>query len=82
MGNCSVLVNNCIAHHSKELYIENEEKRFQRAFPGYKDTLETKNKRRQKFEQEFLEYQMHKEMETKMSDTEKIENYKRFTAAM
>ena len=73
----------CITHHSKELYIENEEKRFQRSFPGYKDTRETKNKRRKKSEQEFLEYlEYQKKTNQKLSDSDKIEKYKSFTETM
>lgn len=81
MGNCSVLVNNCIAHHNKELYIENKEKRFQRSHLPSNDTPEKKNKRRTQFEQDFLQYQHERmeELETNISDTEKIENYKKFT---
>ena len=46
MGCISSTMQACITHHSRELYVENEEKRFQRAFPGYKDTQELKKKKK------------------------------------
>jgi len=74
----------CITHHSRELYVENEEKRFQRAFPGYKDTQELKNNRRKKSEQEFLESNnaRRKWMGKNISDKDIVQNYKNFTAEM
>jgi len=82
MGNCLECINTCITHHSKELYIENQEKYFQRNFIGYKDTVELKAKRRKKFEQEFLEsLEKHRKfMGKKISDKDIIENYKSFTS--
>ena len=84
MGCMSSKIHACITHHSKELYIENEEKRFQRNYPGYKDTRENKNKRRKKSEQEFLEYDddRRQQMRTNISDTDIIQNYKNVTAEM
>ena len=84
MGICWGLANKCITHHSKELYIENEERHFQRACPGYKDTIEKKEKRRKKSEQEFLEsLEKHRIwMGKNISDNDIIENYKKFTIEM
>tara|TARA_B110000977_G_scaffold86541_1_gene115304 strand:- start:249 stop:512 length:264 start_codon:yes stop_codon:yes gene_type:complete len=83
MGICLECTNSCITHHSKELYIENQEKYFQRTFTGYKDTVELKAKRRKKFEQEFLEsLEKHRKWmgKKKISDKDIIENYKSFTS--
>ena len=84
MGCISSKIYACITHHSKELYIENEEKRFQRNYPGYKDTRENKNKRRKKYEQEFLKYDSdrRKNMRKNISDKDIIQNYKNFTVEM
>ena len=85
MGCMSTKMQTFITHHSKELYVENEEKRFQRAFQGYKDTLENKKKRREKSEKEFLEHD-NARMEwmegQNTSDANIIKNYKFFTAEM
>jgi len=84
MGCILFKMNACITHHSKELYIENEEKRFQRAYPGYKDTHVNKMKRRTKSEQEFLEDVKARRhwKGKKISDKEIIQNYKNYTAEM
>ena len=84
MGCISSTMQVCITHHSRELYVENEEKRFQRAFPGYKDTQELKNNRRKKSEQEFLESNnaRRKWMGKNISDKDIVQNYKNFTAEM
>jgi len=85
MGCISTKMQACITHHSKELYVENEEKRFQRAFPGYKDTLENKKRRREKSEKEFLEHDNARRKWTEgqnTSDANIIKNYKIFTAEM
>ena len=85
MGCISAKMDEFITHHSKELYIENEERRFQRACPGYKDTLENKKKRREKSCADFLEHDnaRRKWMEGKnISDAVIIQNYKNFTAEM
>jgi len=74
----------CDTHHSRQLYVENEEKRFQRACPGYNDKSEMKKKRRKKSEQEFDkdDKARRKIMGIKCSDAEIIRNYKKFTIAM
>ena len=84
MGCVSAKCDACITHHSKELYIENEEKRFQIAFPGYKDTHENKIKRREASEQYFLEYdrKRRQRMRKKISDKDIIQRYKNVTAEM
>jgi hypothetical protein len=85
MGCISEKMDKCITYHSKELYIENEEKRFQRAYVGYKDTIENKKKRRKKSEQDFLKNDnaRRKWMEGQnISDSDIIQNYKNFTAEM
>ena len=85
MGCISVKIDACITHHSKELYVENEEKRFQREFPGYKDTQELKNNRRKKSVQDFLEHDNARRKWTEgqnTSDANIIKNYKIFTAEM
>ena len=85
MGCISAKIDTCITHHSKELYVENEEKRFQREFPGYKDTQELKNNRRKKSVQDFLEHDnvTRKWMEGQnISDADIIKKYKKFTAEM
>ena len=85
MGCISSKMQACITHHSKELYVENEEKRFQRAFPGYRDTQELKNNRRKKSEQEFLESDNARRKwmgGRNTSDKDIIQNYKNVTAEM
>ena len=75
----------CVTHHSKQLYIENEERRFQRACPGYNDTSEMRKKRRNKSEQQFDKDDMarRKFVEGKnISDSNIIKNYKKVTAGM
>lgn len=75
-------MNACIAHHSKELYIEREEKRFQVSRIGNTDTPERKKKRRKKFEQDFLRGVEcdRKYMSKTTSDKDIVENYKKVTA--
>ena len=84
MGCISSKMNGCIEHHSRELYIEREEQRFQISRIGSTDTKERKKKRRKKFEQDFLRgVESHRKyMRKTKSDTEIVENYKKKTAAM
>ena len=84
MGCLSSTMNTCIEHHSKELYIEREENRFQRTRIGNTDTPERKNKRRKNFEQEFLRgvESNRKYVKTNTSDKDIVENYKKVTATM
>lgn len=84
MGCISSKMNGCIEHHSRELYIEREEQRFQISRIGSTDTKERKKKRRKKFEQDFLRgVECHRKyMRKTKSDTEIVENYKKKTAAM
>jgi len=86
MGNC---VDDCIAHHSKELYIENNERYHQRIHGNRPwkcwrrpdtDERRRKAKRRKIFEKEFLECRM--TVERNISDSEKVKRYKRATAAL
>ena len=74
----------CVTHHSRQLYVENEERRFRRACPGYNDTSEMKNKRTKKSEQQFDKDDMarRKFVKGNISDADIIENYKKKTAAM
>jgi len=84
MGCLSSRMNTCIEHHSKELYIERAETRFQRTRIGNTDTPERKKKRRKIYEQEFLRgVECHRKyMRKNISDADIIENYKKKTAAM
>ena len=77
-------MNACIEHHSKELYVENEEKRYQRTRIGCTDTLERKRERRRKFEQDFLEgvEAERKVMSRNSSDEDIVDRYKGITANM
>tara|TARA_B110000858_G_scaffold192565_1_gene243498 strand:- start:3043 stop:3276 length:234 start_codon:yes stop_codon:yes gene_type:complete len=77
-------MNACIEHHSKELYIERKEQRFERTRIGYTDSPERKKKRRKKFKQEFLRAveSERKYMKRNSSDKDIVENYKKITAAM
>jgi len=77
-------MNACIEHHSKELYIENQEKCFQRTRLGFTDTAERKKKRRKNFEQDFLKgvADQRKYMGRNTSDQDIVQNYKNFTAEM
>ena len=77
-------MNGCIEHHSRELYIEREEQRFQISRIGSTDTPERKQKRRKKFEQDFLRgvESQRKYMRKNTSDQDIVENYKKKTAAM
>lgn len=77
-------MNGCIEHHSRELYIEREEQRFQISRIGSTDTPERKQKRRKKFEQDFLRgvESQRKYMGKNTSDQDIVENYKKKTAAM
>lgn len=84
MGCMSSIMNGCIEHHSRELYIEREEQRFQISRIGSTDTPERKQKRRKKFEQDFLRgvESQRKYMGKNTSDQDIVENYKKKTAAM
>ena len=84
MGCISSRMNTCIEHHSKEIYIERAEKRFQRTRIGNTDTPERKKKRRKKFEQDFLRgVESNRKYITKnTSDKDIVENYKKVTAGM
>lgn len=75
-------MNACIEHHSKELHVENEEKRFQRTRIGCTDTPERKKERRRKFEQDFLEgvEAERKYMTRNLSDEDIVRQYKSATA--
>ena len=75
-------MNACIEHHSRELYIEREEQRFQISRIGNTDTDERKKKRRKKFEQDFLRGVEcdRKYMSKTTSDKDIVENYKKVTA--
>ena len=75
-------MNACIEHHSKELYVENEEKRFQMTRIGCTDTPERKQKRRRKFEQDFLKgvEAERKYMKRNLSDEDIVKQYKSVTS--
>jgi len=77
-------MNACVEHHSKELYVENEEKYFQRTRIGCTDTPERKKERRRKSEQDFLEVveAERKYMRRNSSDEDIVERYKRVTVNM
>ena len=77
-------MNACVEHHSKELHVEREEKRFQRTRIGCTDTPERKRERRRKFEKDFLEgvEVERKYMRRNLSDEDIIEQYKSVTARM
>ena len=75
----------CVTHHSRQLYVENEERRFRRACPGYNDTSEMKKKRRNKSEQQFDKDDMARRKFVKgknISDANIIKNYKKVTAGI
>ena len=85
MGCVSTKFNAFVTHHSKELFVENHEKRFHRNFQGCMDTCEKKNERRRKFEKEFLhDIEQEKIWQEKnmSSDAEKIAKYQRITITM
>jgi len=84
MGCISSKINSCIEHHSKELYIERKERRFQMSRVGCTDTPERKKKRRKQFEQEFLRAveSDRKFMKKNTSDINIIANYKKSTEEM
>jgi len=71
-------------HHSRELYIERKERRFQMSHVGCTDTPERKKKRRKQFEQEFLRAveSDRKFMKKNTSDINIIANYKKSTEEM
>ena len=76
-------MNTCVEHHSKELYIENEEERFRRTQLGCTDTAERKKKRRKKFEQDFLKgVADQRKYIGRNTDQDIVQNYKNFTAEM
>jgi hypothetical protein len=74
-------MNACVEYHSKELYVENEERRFQRTRIGCTDTHERKKERRRKSEQDFLEgvEAERKYMRRNSSDEDIIERFKGVT---
>jgi hypothetical protein len=84
MGCISSKMNACIMHHSRELYIERKEKRFQMSRVGCTDSPERKKKRRKQFEQEFLRgvESDRKFMKKNTSDIDIIKNYKKSTEEM